>query len=97
MLHLVQHYFALLGDDVFRLAPEGGENLEVVILLSHTHFVHNTARQHGFGEPEQVVLVDCDVDDLVTALFRRYLFEPLDLQLSVLFLCIPDAISVDYK
>lgn len=50
VLHLIQHNFALLGDDVFRLAPQCGENLEVVFLLGDSYFIYDTAWQHGFAQ-----------------------------------------------
>lgn len=93
--HLVDHYLALLGDDVLTLASQRGEYLEVVILLGHTQFVDNAAWQHRLGQPEQVVLVDCNVDDLLIPEFLGQLLDPLYLEFSLLFLRIPYTVPVD--
>jgi len=93
--HLVQHDLALLGDDVLALAPQGGEDLEVVLLLGHTQFVDDTAGQHGLAQAQEVVLVHCYLDDLVVALLLGHLLQPLNLEFTLLLFGISNPISLD--
>lgn len=93
--HLVEHHLALLGDDVLALAAQRGEDLEVVFLLRDPDFVHDAPGQHRLAQPQQVVLVDRDLDQLLVVLLLRDLLDPLDLEFALLLLGVPDPVALD--
>lgn len=95
VLHFIEQYFTLLGDDILALPTQGCEYVEVVVALGDTYFVDDRPGHHGFGQTQQVVLVDCDVHYFELAVVLGQLFDPVHLELCVLLLCIPDAIPVD--
>lgn len=68
----------------------------MVVALGDAYLVDDTPGHHGFGQPEEVVLVYRDVDDLELPVVLGQFLNPVHLEFSLFFLCVPDAIAVDH-